>query len=228
MSNLDEALERSRQMITEALADARTELEEVRAREAELERQIADAEAALGQGQMQPAADRAMTLHGAMAQVLRENDNAWMTVRELADTVNSRGLYRKRDDGPVEVNQVHARAHNYSDLFEKDGGNVRLREASQMLSAAPATVTVFIDGDTGFFDWLKANADGYVINTYRNPKPDYLVLHRPQCRHFKGGDSLQWTKEYVKLCSTDLDELETWATDTVGGEVTLCRSCFEA
>jgi hypothetical protein len=42
-------------------------------------------------------------------------------VRQLADAVNERGLYRKRDGSPVEVNQVHARTSNYEALFEKNG-----------------------------------------------------------------------------------------------------------
>jgi hypothetical protein len=96
-----------------------------------------------------------------------------------------------------------------------------------MLTTTPTGVLVFRDDDEGFFDWLEANPDAFFINTYRNPKPEYLVLHRPQCPHFKGGESLHWTKDYVKVCSTDRDVLEGWAAKVVGGEVTLCRSCFD-
>lgn len=230
--NLGDALERSREMIREALEDARAELATLRGREAELEQQIAQAEAALGgppPEMPRPAtttAGRPLTLHEAIAQVLRENGNTWTTARELADAVNSRNLYRKRDGSPVEVNQVHARTNNYAALFEKEGTNIRLREESPMLSATPTGIIVFRDDDDGFFDWLAANPDGYFINTYRNPKPDYLVLHRPQCPHFKGDESLHWTKEYVKICAAERQELESWASETVGGEVTLCRSCF--
>ena len=52
-----------------------------------------------------------------------------MSARELADEVNSRGLYAKRDGRPVEVNQVHARVKNYPQLFEKDGSQIGLRDA---------------------------------------------------------------------------------------------------
>ena len=52
------------------------------------------------------------------------------------------------------------------------------------------------------------------------------MLHRPECPHFKGGESLHYTKDYVKVCSTNRTELENWAAAEVGGEVTLCRSCF--
>ena len=74
--------------------------------------------------------------------------------RALADAVNARGLYRKRDGSPVEVNQVHARTNNYQDLFEKNGSLICLRTESRMLADHPQAITVFKDDDRGFFDWL--------------------------------------------------------------------------
>ena len=61
-----------------------------------------------------------------MALVLRERNNAWMTVRELADAINKRGLYEKRDGSPVDPSQIHARANKYRVMFEKDGRRLRL------------------------------------------------------------------------------------------------------
>lgn len=51
------------------------------------------------------------------------------------------------------------------------------------ISAVPAVIS-FKDNDRGFFTWLEDNPDGYFINSERNPKPRYLVLHRPGCSHF--------------------------------------------
>jgi len=201
-------------MIEEALTGARAELAALQARQSELELPRAEQER------------MKMTLHDAMSQVLRENNNEWMTVRALADAVNTRRLYRKRDGSPVEINQVHARANNYASMFEKDGANIRLRRESPMLTALPQSATVFRDDDSGFFEWLDENPGGYFINSERNPRPTYLVLHRPSCPHFKGSPKLKWTKDYVKVCSSDRVELEEWASETVGGEVTLCRTCF--
>jgi len=225
MTELANALQKSRQMIESALADARTELAALDARRSELEALIAQGEAAVGSAQPQVAAT-AMTLHEALVLILRENDNEPMTVRQLTDAVNERGLYRKRDGSPVEVNQVHARTSNYEGLFEKDGAVIRLREESSMVTAHADSITHFRDDDAGFFEWLTECPEGYFINADRNPKPNYLVLHRPKCPHFTGGQGLHWTKDYIKFCSRDRDELEEWAAGTVGGEVTLCRSCF--
>lgn len=49
-----------------------------------------------------------------------------MTVRGLADAINERGLYEKRDGSPVDPSQIHARANKYPALFETNGGRLRL------------------------------------------------------------------------------------------------------
>ena len=95
-----------------------------------------------------------------------------------------------------------------------------------MLTVLPEDVELFRDDDDGFFGWLDGHQNGYFMNCERSPGPRYMVLHRPQCPHIKGGSQLHWTKDYVKICAVDRRELETWASETVGGEVTLCRSCF--
>jgi len=222
---LAQALHKSRQMIETALDEARTELAALDSQRAELERLIAQAESALDSPGSH-AASPVMTLHEALVLILRENNNEPMTVRQLATAVNERGLYRKRDGSAVEVNQVHARTSNYGSLFEKDGAKIRLREESPMVTAHPPNIQHFRDDDKGFLAWLQDHADGYFINSERNPKPNYLVLHRPSCPHYTGNPALRWTRNYVKFCSRDRSVLEGWAASTIGGEVTLCSSCF--
>ena len=167
-----------------------------------------------------------LTLHEALVRVLENAGNEWMTARELADAVNRRGLYHKRDGSPVEVNQVHARTNNYGDLFEKSGSKIRLKEGTTVVATQTPNVAIFKDDDEGFFEWQDAHADGEFINTERKPNPNYLVLHKSGCPHFKGSESLHWTKDYVKAASTDRPALERWVRDSVGGEITLCRTCF--
>ena len=70
------------------------------------------------------------------------------------------------------------------------------------------------------------NPDGYFINTDRKPRKHYLVLHRPQCPHFDRTPHLHWAKDYIKVCAADRRDLEVWAADNLGGEVTLCSQCF--
>jgi len=121
------ALESSRGEIEAALREAEEELAALDARREELERLIRRGRAALGSD----IPSRQMTLHDALKAILEEQDDRSMTVRELAEEVNRRGLYRKRDGSPVEANQVHARAKNYPALFIKDGPTVRLRDDAE-------------------------------------------------------------------------------------------------
>jgi hypothetical protein len=174
----------------------------------------------------QPGDGPPLTLHEALARVLEDAGNEWMTARELADEVNRRGLYRKRDGSTVEVNQVHARTNNYRDLFEKDGPKIRLMEGARVIATQTPNVGMFKDDDDGFFEWQEANPDGQFINTERKPNPNYLVLHKSGCPHFKGSELLRWTKDYVKICSDDRTALDEWANETVGGDITLCGICF--
>lgn len=111
-----------------ALTAARTELDQLNKRRDELLDQIGRAEALLGERARPPVmSSRRQTLHEALADVLRANGNCWMTARELADAINSQRLYEKRDGSPLDTGQVHARTNNYSDVFERRDGKIRLK-----------------------------------------------------------------------------------------------------
>lgn len=72
---------------------------------------------------------RPITLHQAMATVLTECGNAWMTPSHLAREIARRGLYRRRDGLPAKTNDVSARVSTYPGWFVRDGWYVRLRLA---------------------------------------------------------------------------------------------------
>ena len=120
--------------LTRALQDAETELAALDARREQLRTLVSSIRAALATLSADktpeppaPSVPGHLTLHDAMAQVLRHHGKDGLTARELADEINEQRLYRKRDGSPVEINQVHARTNNYSQLFEKDRGRIRLR-----------------------------------------------------------------------------------------------------
>ncbi len=110
-----------------ALAKAEEELAQLNARRRKLEALIARARAVTARdGPVSPEPRARLTLHQAMAQVLSENANRWMSVHEIASEINDRELYAKRDGSEVDPSQIHARANSYGQLFEKDGARVRL------------------------------------------------------------------------------------------------------
>lgn len=88
-------------------------------------------------------------------------------------------------------------------------------------------MTRFVDDDDGYLAWIAQRPDGFVLNTQRTPKSNYLRLHRATCRTIiilQPGAS-RWTMDYIKICGTRT-ELESWARDAVGGAVQPCPLCI--
>lgn len=129
-SKLLRVLDGARADIEAGLREAEAELAELDARRAALVALIARANAALGLADQRPSGPppRPPTLHEAMALVLREHGNGPLSAREIADEINQRRLYTKRDGSGVEVSQIHARAKNYAHQFAKVGSKLRLHE----------------------------------------------------------------------------------------------------
>jgi len=67
-----------------------------------------------------------MFLHEAIGHVLRDKKNS-MTTQELADGINSRKLYIKKDGSKLERNQISARVSNHPELFVRVDGKIRLK-----------------------------------------------------------------------------------------------------
>lgn len=131
VNELEEDLEHGKRLIADTLDRARTELSELEGRKTYLLAVIARAEAMHDALNADDQPGRQMTLHEAIAFLIEETSNRWMTVKELADAINRRGLYHKKDGSPVEINQIHARINNYGHLFEKEGARVRLHAATE-------------------------------------------------------------------------------------------------
>ena len=66
-----------------------------------------------------------MTLHEAIAQVLKENGHP-MTTREIMEAINKAHLYTRRDGQPVPITQINARVNNYFRMFERVDGQIVL------------------------------------------------------------------------------------------------------
>ena len=131
-NQLEQVLTEAKSQIGGALASARAELDDLNVRRRYLEALIAQAELLQASpGESARTESTYMTLHEAIAIILREQGNRWMTARELADCVNDHGLYHKKDGSPVETNQIHARTKNYDRMFEKHDSKIRLLLATE-------------------------------------------------------------------------------------------------
>ena len=88
-------------------------------------------------------------------------------------------------------------------------------------------IQTFQDDDVGYREWLWSHLSGYVVNAQRGSNPGEPVLHKAVCDTITPTPDREWTKDYIKICSDQRDDLEGWAEQSVGGEVTLCKDCFK-
>jgi hypothetical protein len=65
-----------------------------------------------------------------LSEILLAHGNRWMTILELADEVNQRGKYQKKDKSALTHYDVHLGAMNYPMIFQRAGANLRLSNPS--------------------------------------------------------------------------------------------------
>lgn len=111
-------LTESKDSIATILKCAERELESLETRRRELQTTIQGARMMLGSDD--GFESERLTLHAAIEKVIRESDGEWMTVRQIANEINERALYSKRDGSAVETNQIHARVKSYDEMFKRD------------------------------------------------------------------------------------------------------------
>ena len=85
----------------------------------------------------------------------------------------------------------------------------------------------FRDDDLGYLRWVQKNPRRLRRETFRRPRPTYLILHSASCRLITGtlANGSRWTADYVKFCGTEA-ELRRWARRDVGGDVRECPRCL--
>jgi hypothetical protein len=89
-----------------------------------LQKDLAERSRTAGQARSGMADMGQGTLHEAIEEVLLEED--CRSAFEIADVINSRGLYTQRDGGPVSPSQISARANNYPHLFVRHDDKICL------------------------------------------------------------------------------------------------------
>ena len=92
--------------------------------------------------------------------------------------------------------------------------------------ASEPDIKTFCDDEDGYLDWVRRNRDGgWVINAGRRFAPsDGLMLHRATCYHItKHGNHT--TTGYIKVCSTDREDLVARVRRKAGAEPRPCRIC---
>lgn len=121
-------------------------------------------------------ASRTMLLHDAIDQVLLRTERA-MSSRELANEINRRGWYRRRDGMPLQASQVMARVRRapYRERYVVDSEHLIARVDVSASSDPPISV--------GPYGWLNWVAEQFGFPQRESAHPD-SVLIRPVWEEF--------------------------------------------
>ena len=85
----------------------------------------------------------------------------------------------------------------------------------------------FRDDDSGYLRWIQDHPDGYIVNAFRHPTANYLILHRAMWSTITrlAVNAKTWTSGgFIEVCSEQRSELDTWAK-RVPGELSPCGVC---
>ncbi|MGH8545465.1 MAG: hypothetical protein ACREX3_17930 [Gammaproteobacteria bacterium] len=117
------------------LDQSRHALKRARAEVHHLERQVTSLEALLElarQDDSDEPGPPGLTLHAAMAAVLRDVPEQMLRAGDIAAEIDRRGLYKMRDGRPVEAQQIHARVGHYPHFFTKVGTFIKLLDGASI------------------------------------------------------------------------------------------------
>ena len=96
--------------------------------------------------------------------------------------------------------------------------------------ASLSSAEIFDRNDLTYQSWLKANSDGYVLNSRRTIDPSYLVLHRASCHFIKRytsvvKDGAFTERGYIKICSSNLSSLRNWVKKQGRSDGSFSKEC---
>ena len=155
--------------VERGIVEAETELSALDARRDELLELIASARAWLGEEAPAVAAvtesdtaDPVYTLHEAMEVILRQHPEG-LKAPELAAEVERRGMYKRRDGDPPGPHQVHARVHNYPQLFRRETGRIY---ANRTLERVAQGLDELRDVARSEYERFGADPEGWSLDDY--------------------------------------------------------------
>jgi hypothetical protein len=124
-------------------------------------------------------------------------------------------LWQRRSRSAARPDPGAAPSGHVRPVAPADAGPAHLR---------PGTVRFWRD-DAGYLDWLRSHTSGFVVNCDRQPKAQYLKLHRTNCRHLNRTGVRSWTEPYMKVCADSVQPLDDWALATAGARPDRCPAC---
>lgn len=89
---------------------------------------------------------------------------------------------------------------------------------------------VFDGNDADYMAWLARHPYGFVVNTRRQPVPDYMVLHRASCHRISRYTSVSspggfTERAYIKVCAGTIEALQEWVRHNGRSDGTFSNEC---
>lgn len=162
-----------------------------------------------------------MTLHEAIESILQETGQP-MTSSEIAEIINKRNLYTRKDNLPVSASQIMARVGNYEKLFSKESGKIKLIKddvVSLKLQRYKNEISYMRGGNADpkiVFETLKDLEDQ---TEDRNTDIDFGVMEEPSSSYYYGKQEISREEKYkitYKLIEWFLSQnspYEVWISD---------------
>ena len=88
-------------------------------------------------------------------------------------------------------------------------------------------VEIFKEDDGPYLNWIAANSDGFVLNIQRGFNPSDARVHRAVCWTISrpGQRPGALVGPYVKVCASDLEELDRWVAGRGLRPIRRCGTC---
>jgi hypothetical protein len=79
-----------------------------------------------------------------------------------------------------------------------------------------------------YLEWVQNNPNGFIVNADEPAtSPDYPMVHRATHRSMTSPKKQNYTTgRYFKVCSNDMNDLETWAKHERGRSLNPCCICM--
>lgn len=91
-------------------------------------------------------------------------------------------------------------------------------------------VYVFDNDDDGYLDWVSSHPGGFIANMDRKQNvPKYPMAHLTTHKLMTSVKIGNFTTgDYIKFCSSSLEELDRYAVNMYGRPLTHCSVCMRA
>ena len=173
-------------------------------------------------------------IYGDNFEALARINSYLAALSDLVDECERRGI-------SVEV--CESMGYGFYRFFTADGQGIEFEESltdesdprqrfNKMIATFAVEITgrkdmkTFANDDGGYRTWLRGNGEGFVVNAHKNPKPDYVILHRTSCWTINRDEKNYTHGIYQKTCAPGRSELSKWSIELTGQELTECGICL--